>query len=156
MGLFDDAVPGGKIGKPLMVALGALLVSRMLSGGQSVAGSASPAGAAPEPPNPARVPEAPDGGLAGGLGGLLDKLRTAGQSEAADSWVGTGENKPIQPRDLGKAIGQPTISDIARRAGMSEEELVQQLSAVLPGLVDKLTPEGSVPTNDQLGKVWRG
>ena len=32
MGLFDDAVPGGNIGKPLMIALGALLVGKMLSG----------------------------------------------------------------------------------------------------------------------------
>jgi uncharacterized protein YidB (DUF937 family) len=146
MGLFDDAVPGGKLGKPLMVALGALLVSRML-GGKSTEAAA--------PDGEVDAPAAQDGGLLGGLGGLLDQLKNAGHGEATDSWVGTGQNKPIQPQDLGKAIGPQTISDIAQRAGMSEDELLKLLSQALPGVVDKLTPDGQVPTNDQLGQIWR-
>jgi uncharacterized protein YidB (DUF937 family) len=144
MGLFDDAVPGGKIGKPLMIALGALLVSKWL-------GSKSQAGADPQQTGtPGAQPGAQDGGLLGGLDGLLEKLKTAGHGEKADSWVGTGENKPIQPDELGKAIGSQTLKDIAAKAGVSEEELLKQLSAALPGLVDKLTPNGSIPRKEQV------
>lgn len=141
MGLFDDAVPGGNISKPLMIALGALLVSRMFANKQQV-----PEGA----PVPDTVDVPADGGLLGGLGGLLNKLKNAGQGEAADSWVKRGPNAEIQPDQLGSAIGNSTISDIARQAGVSEQDLLKQLSAILPNLVDKLTPEGRIPDNREI------
>ena len=50
MGIFDDAVPGGNVAKPLMIALGALLVGKMMSGG----GSAQPASSAPAPADTGR------------------------------------------------------------------------------------------------------
>lgn len=146
MGLFDDAVPGGNIGKPLMIALGALLVGKMLSGKSSQPQTTDPAGAAPQ---------SGDGGLLGGLEGLLDRLKNTGQGATADSWVGTGRNEPIAADDLGKAIGPQTIKAIAERAGMSEDELLRQLSVALPGVVDKLTPGGTIPRPDQIASVWR-
>jgi uncharacterized protein YidB (DUF937 family) len=151
MGLFDDAVPGGNIAKPIMIALGALLVSKMLAG-RSEPDQAS---LNPQPLPPAGTPDAtPDGGLLGGLGGLLDKLKNGGLSDAADSWVGTGQNKPVQPGQLGSALGQQTISDLAKRAGMSEQELLQQLSQVLPGVVDKMTPNGQLPNLSQIASMF--
>jgi uncharacterized protein YidB (DUF937 family) len=141
MGLFDDAVPGGKIGKPLMIALGALLVSKWLGGRRSEPD---------QPRQPGEASDAGDGGLLGGLDGLLEKLKTAGHGEKADSWVGTGENKPIQPDELGNALGPQTLKDIAAKAGISEEELLRQLSVALPGLVDKLTPNGNLPKKEQV------
>lgn len=151
MGLFDDAVPGGNIAKPIMIALGALLVSKMLAG-RSEPDQAS---LNPQPLPPGGTPDAAhDGGLLGGLGGLLDRLKNGGLGDAADSWIGTGQNKPVEPGQLGSALGQQTISDLARRAGMSEQELLQQLSQVLPGLVDKLTPNGQVPSNSQIASLF--
>lgn len=137
MGLFDDAVkqavPGG-LAKPIMIALGALLLKNILSP------KAQEAAPAPQP-----LPQGDDGGLMGGLGDLLSKFQKAGHGETMDSWIGTGANKPIEPGHLGSALGQQTISDIARQAGMSEQDLLQQLSRVLPGVVDKLTPTGRLP-----------
>jgi len=147
MGLFDDAVPGGNITKPLMIALGALLVGKMLGGGSSQSQQPDEqAGAAPQGDA--------GGGLLGGLGGLLDKLKESGQGNVADSWVGTGQNQPIGPDDLGKAIGPQTLKAIADRAGMSEDELLRQLSVALPGVVDKLTPDGNVPHPNQIASLW--
>jgi uncharacterized protein YidB (DUF937 family) len=147
MGLFDDAVPGGGIGKPLMVALGALLVGKMMGGfGQSDAASPSPAGrSTPQPDAGGALGGLIPGGLAGGLGSLLERLRSAGQGDIASSWVNPGPNQPIQPGQLGSALGQTTVSELARHAGMTEQELLAQLSRVLPGVVDKLTPGGRVP-----------
>ena len=145
MGLFDDAVPGGNITKPLLVALGALLVGKMMSGGS-----------APEPAQ-APVPQAgsgAQGGLPGGLGGLLDRLTNAGHGSTVSSWLGSGQNAPIQPTQLQSALGQTTISDLARHAGISEQELLAQLSQALPGVVDKLTPNGRVPAPTEIQSVW--
>lgn len=145
MGIFDDAVPGGNISKPIMIALGALLVGKLLSGrGGQEAGDAQQADA-----------QAGDGGLLGGLGGLLGKLTEVGQGSAVDSWVKPGPNQPIAPGHLENALGSQTISDLARQAGVSEEELLQQLSKVLPGVVDKLTPQGQVPDQNQLAALLR-
>jgi len=142
MGLFDDAVPGGNITKPLLVALGALLVGKLMTRSDSPA------------PQPQAVPQASQGGLMGGLGGLLDRLINAGHGATVNSWLGTGQNAPIQPDQLQSALGQTTISDLARHAGISEQELLAQLSRALPGVVDKLTPNGRVPSQTEIQSVW--
>jgi uncharacterized protein YidB (DUF937 family) len=142
MGLFDNAVPGGNISKPLMIVLGALLAGKMMGGlGGSDPAPASRSGATPQPGTSGMG----TGGWTGGLGTLLQRLRAAGHADVADSWVGTGPNAPIQPNQLNSALGQTTVSDLARHAGISEQELLAQLSQVLPGVVDKLTPGGRIP-----------
>lgn len=147
MGLFDDAVPGGGIGKPLMVALGALLVGKMMGG----IGQPGPASTSPPSPQPGGgLGGMFQGGLAGGLGSLLERLTSTGQGDVANSWVGKGPNEPIQPNQLGSALGQTTVSELARHAGMSEQELLAQLSQVLPNVVDKLTPGGRVPDQAEI------
>lgn len=152
MGYFDDAakeaVPGGNIAKPLIIAAGLLLAAKMFGGSKSE-------------PAPAPAPSPADdhdeaGGLLGGLGGLLDKFRNAGQGDVADSWVGKGQNQPIEPGQLQNTLGPQTISDIAAKAGMSEQELLAQLSKVLPDLVDRLTPNGRIPTAQEIRGGYRG
>ena len=150
MGLFDNAVPGGNITKPLMIALGALLVGKMLSGKSEE----QPAEPQAPVPTPSGAGTSADGGLLGGLGGLLEKLKDAGHGNVADSWVGTGQNQPINANDLGAAIGPQVIREIAQRTGLNEQELLQQLSAALPGIVDKLTPNGQIPQNHQVASAF--
>jgi uncharacterized protein YidB (DUF937 family) len=90
------------------------------------------------------------GGLSGGLGSLLERLTSAGHGDVANSWVNSGPNQPIQPGQPGSALGQTTVSELARHAGMNEQELLAQLSRVLPGVVDKLTPGGRVPDASEI------
>ena len=86
------------------------------------------------------------GGLAGGLGGLLDQFKNAGHGEAVNSWVGGGQNVQLQPEQISQALGQQTISDLAQKAGVSEQDLLNILAQHLPGVIDKLTPNGQVPS----------
>lgn len=145
MAEFEDtirkAVPGG-IGKPLMLALLALLASGALFGKRDAASPAS-TGAQPSSDQGA-------GGLLGGLGGLLDKLQNGGLSNAINSWIGHGQNQPVSPGQLGSALGPDLIKMLAQRSGMSEEEITKQLSQILPGVVDKLTPQGRLPSAAEL------
>ena len=87
------------------------------------------------------------GGL-GGLGGLVSKMSQAGLGDVVGSWVGTGQNLPVQPDQLGAALGQDTISSMAGQLGMNNNDLLGQLSQMLPQVVDKLTPQGQVPQGD--------
>ncbi|MER9231665.1 YidB family protein [Mesorhizobium sp. M0622] len=150
MGLFDNAVPGGNVTKPLMIALGALLVGKLLSGRSAD----QPEQAQIPAPVPPDTTASADGGLLGGLGGLLDRLKDAGHSNVANSWVGTGQNQPINPGDLGNAIGPQVIQEIAQRTGLDQQELLKQLSAALPGIVDRLTPNGQVPPQHQVASLF--
>ena len=86
----------------------------------------------------------------GGLGDLLDQFQRAGYGEQARSWVGTGQNQPVSPDALGQVFGQGGIAEIARRAGLTEEQTSAGLSQLLPEVVDRVTPQGEVPAGDQL------
>jgi uncharacterized protein YidB (DUF937 family) len=140
-----SAVPGG-IGKPLMLALLALLASGVLFRGGGKAGSAAKEAQPPTSDEGA-------GGLLGGLGGLLDKLQKGGLGDVVNSWVGHGQNHPVTPGQLGPALGPDIIKTLAQRSGLSEEELIRQLSQALPGLVDKLTPNGRLPTLAEVSQL---
>ena len=121
------------LSKPLMLGLGALLVGKLLSRGSAPAGSSTGSASS-------------DGGLAGGLGGLLDKLQNAGHGETVKSWLGPGQNQPIQPGQLRSALGDNTVGAAAQQAGISEQDLLSQLAQALPQFVDKLTPSGRIPS----------
>ena len=155
MGFLDDAVgsavPGGNVAKPLLIALGALLASGALF--KSSQGPAAPAKPNPQQQssNPSQEEVDHGGGLLGGLGGLLDRFQKGGQGPAIDSWIGHGPNQPVSPGQLGSALGPDIIKTLAQKSGMSEEDLTRQLSQVLPGVVDKLTPQGRIPTLAEIG-----
>ncbi|MCK1756149.1 DUF937 domain-containing protein [Bradyrhizobium sp. 137] len=88
--------------------------------------------------------------LSGGLGDLLNQLQKSGHGDAANSWVGKGENKPIAPGDLASALGADQIDSLSAQSGLSREELLSGLSQYLPQVVDHLTPDGRLPTEDEL------
>jgi len=138
-----SAVPGG-IGKPLILALLALLASGALFGRGSKEGSATKGSQT--------TSDEGAGGLLAGLGGLVDKLQKGGLGNLINSWVGPGQNQPVSHNQLGPALGPDIIKTLAQRSGLSEEELTRQLSQVLPGLVDKLTPNGRLPTLAELSE----
>ena len=75
--------------------------------------------------------------LSGGLGDLLKQFQQNGLSDKADSWVSTGENKPIQPSELEHALGEERICWLMQQTGMSREALLAGLSQELPQVVDK-------------------
>ena len=88
--------------------------------------------------------------ISGGLGDLLKQLQQGGHGETANSWVGTGANKAISPGDLASALGADQIDSLASQSGMSRDDLLNGLSQYLPKVVDHLTPDGRLPTEDEV------
>jgi uncharacterized protein YidB (DUF937 family) len=86
------------------------------------------------------------GFLSGGLGELMDRFKQNGQGDAADSWVGTGPNKPLAAPQLEQAIGPDVLATLSQQTGLSREELLARLSRELPNAVDRYTPQGRLPT----------
>ena len=81
----------------------------------------------------------------GGLGGMIEQLRTQGLGDAVKSWVSTGPNMPIAPDQVHQAFGPDTINQLAAKLGMTPAELSAKLATALPQIVDKMTPAGVVP-----------
>jgi uncharacterized protein YidB (DUF937 family) len=86
-----------------------------------------------------------NGSSQGGLGGLAAKFQQAGLGDAMNSWIGTGANAPVSADQVTSALGNDTIGDIAAQLGMNSGDAAGQLSQILPGLIDKLTPNGQAP-----------
>ena len=120
-GNVNAGVPGGGLGDVLKGGLGGLL-----AGG--AAGSV----------------------ISGGLGDLLKQLQQNGHGDAANSWVGNGPNKQIAPGDLANALGADQINSLMSQSGLSRDELLTGLSQHLPDVIDHLTPDGRLPTGDEV------
>jgi uncharacterized protein YidB (DUF937 family) len=85
------------------------------------------------------------GSASGGLDGVLGALRSKGLGDVVSSWVGTGANRAISPEQVQSALGQDKVSQFAKQAGVSGNEATAALAGMLPGLVDKLSPDGRLP-----------
>jgi uncharacterized protein YidB (DUF937 family) len=91
--------------------------------------------------------------LSGGLNDLLKQFQESGHSETVDSWVGTGPNKNISPNDLASALGADKINALAAQTGMSRNDLLQGLSEYLPQAIDRLTPNGRPPSEQEAQRM---
>ncbi|MEU9374923.1 YidB family protein [Streptomyces sp. NPDC048255] len=80
------------------------------------------------------------------LGGLMDMLTKSGLADQAQSWVGTGENKPVSADQIKEALPADTLQKVAEQAGVTPEKAAGEIAEALPKAVDKLTPNGQVPS----------
>jgi uncharacterized protein YidB (DUF937 family) len=81
----------------------------------------------------------------GGVQGIVTQLEQQGLGATVKSWVSTGPNQPISPTQVHQAFGPSVLSELAAKTGLNPQDLAQKLSQVLPQVVDKLTPAGTVP-----------
>ncbi|WTX70159.1 YidB family protein [Streptomyces sp. NBC_00647] len=84
------------------------------------------------------------------LGGLLEMLTKSGLADQAQSWVGTGENKPVSGEQIAGALPDDTLRKVAEQNGVSPEQAADQIARTLPRTVDRLTPGGEMPAGASL------
>ena len=72
--------------------------------------------------------------------------------DQADSWVSNGPNKQVSPGDLASALGADQIEALAAQSGLSRNDLLQGLSQFLPDVVNKLTPDGRLPDENEMSR----
>jgi uncharacterized protein YidB (DUF937 family) len=145
------AVPGGSVAKPLIIALLALLASRYMSGGQKEA-SAPEMSKLPDS-MPDSTQDAAPGSVLDGLGGLVDQFQKKGLGDVVDSWVNRGKNQDVAPDQISVALGGDVVDELSRRTGLSRDQVVTELARMLPNVVDKLTPDGRLPTRQEIMRL---
>ena len=165
MGIFDILAPGGQRRgmSPIMMALMGLLAYKALKG-KSQPGTQGGASTAPGSGG-GGLGDLLSGGLGGLLGGgvggalsgglsdLLKQFQQNGQGDKADSWVSRGDNKPIEPTELEQALGEERIGWLMQQTGMPRDELLKGLSRELPQVVDRMTPDGQIPSPQEAEKL---
>ena len=155
-----NAAPSASGSSPypvLVTALIGLLAAKAATGGFGNLGGLMGGGqapVAPAAPQPGQPPAtAPGGGLLSGLGGLLTQFQQAGHGGLIESWIGSGHNAPTTPGQVTQALGPETVQGLSQKTGLSAQEVASQLSQELPGVIDRLTPHGRLPTHDEVS-AW--
>lgn len=91
-------------------------------------------------------------GLSGGnsdnggfdIGSILGKMQGGGMADMAQSWLGDGDNAPMDDNQVTEMFGADKISDFASQLGLSNEEAVGGLRDAMPQMVDKASSGGSL------------
>ena len=84
------------------------------------------------------------GGVGNGLKGMMEKFTGRGLGDVFKSWVGTGENRPVTEDQVGEVFGEGTLTEVSQKLDLPVDAVKQKLAAHLPGLVDRLTPNGRI------------
>jgi uncharacterized protein YidB (DUF937 family) len=85
----------------------------------------------------------------GGIGGVLQRFQQAGHGGATQSWLTPGApNVPISGDVLQQVLGSGALAEIAQQFGMSPQHAADSVAQALPGVVDHMTPAGTVPADD--------
>lgn len=82
----------------------------------------------------------------GGLSGIVSQLQKGGLADVVKSWISTGPNQPVTGQQLHQALGPEMIEKLASQFGIPAQDLMSKLAEILPKAVDKLTPDGKLPT----------
>ncbi len=88
----------------------------------------------------------------GGITGLVQQLQNGGLDSVVSTWLGSGENSPIDPQQIESVIGSDRIQSIASTLGVDPQTLAQGLSQALPALVDHLSPNGQLPNEEEVAQ----
>ncbi len=84
----------------------------------------------------------------GGVHDVLDKLHAGGLGDKVQSWVGMAKNLPISADQINSVLGNDTVKSIAAKVGIPTDKVAGALAHLLPGAVDKMTPEGTLPAKE--------
>lgn len=76
----------------------------------------------------------------------MDMLTKSGLADQAQSWLGTGDNKPVSGAQIAEAVPDEALQKAAAQAGVSPQEAADQIAQALPTAVDRLSPEGQLPS----------
>lgn len=95
-------------------------------------------------------------GDTGGMSGLIASLQDGGLGDQVKSWLGNGANVAVSAEQLRGALGDEKIAALAAKFGVNPDTAASQLSGLLPGLMDKLSPEGTAPADGDVMKQVTG
>jgi uncharacterized protein YidB (DUF937 family) len=83
-----------------------------------------------------------------GMQGIVSRMTDAGMGEQVQSWIGTGENKPISAEQIKQVVDPAALQRMSEKTGMQPDQICDHVAQVLPKLMDQATPQGQMPTGE--------
>jgi uncharacterized protein YidB (DUF937 family)/outer membrane protein OmpA-like peptidoglycan-associated protein len=86
----------------------------------------------------------------GGLGGFMELFKSKGLGDLASSWLGGGAGaKPISGSQIESVLGGAggLLGALGAKTGLGGSVVTSALGYLLPSVLGKLTPGGSIPTS---------
>lgn len=90
--------------------------------------------------------------LSGGLGDLMEQFNGSGKGAKVQSWVNDGDNEDIDTAELEQTLGADTIATLQQKTGLSKQDLLERLAKTLPDAVNRMTPDGRLPTEAEASR----
>jgi uncharacterized protein YidB (DUF937 family) len=87
------------------------------------------------------------------MSNLTSAFQSAGLGNVLQSWHGTGQNLPISGDQVKQVLGSGTLANLAKSAGVGESEASGAIASLLPQIIDKLSPGGNLPSQNDLGSA---
>lgn len=84
----------------------------------------------------------------GGVQVLLEKFQQGGLGQVLNSWLGSGNNQSIDGGEIQNALGQDQLQSLADKLGTDVNGASGTLAALLPQVIDKLSPQGHIDTSN--------
>ncbi len=75
------------------------------------------------------------------IGALIQQVQDSNLMEIVSSWIGSGENAPIEPERVTEIVSEEKVKMFAEQLGISEESARKALADALPAVVDEATNE---------------
>lgn len=91
----------------------------------------------------------------GGIQGLIAKLKEGGLASEVQSWLSDGANQAVSGDKLQEVLGSDKIQALAGKFGLDPSTLSSGLANILPQLINKVSPGGSV-SEDHAGLLKEG
>jgi len=91
----------------------------------------------------------------GGLGGMLGQLQQGGLADQVKSWVSTGQNMAVNGQQVMNAMGESQLKAFANQVGLANDIAADTLAKIMPQIVDKLTPTGTVPQGNMMEQAMK-
>ncbi len=89
----------------------------------------------------------------GGVGNAVSALQTSGLGDQVQSWVGNGANQAMDPQAISQLMNSDQVSALAAKAGLSPEDVQSGVAALLPHVINHLTPNGQVSDAGESGNL---
>jgi OOP family OmpA-OmpF porin len=85
-------------------------------------------------------------GSPGGIGGFIDKFRSAGLGSQVASWLGRTDGAALTGAQVETALGSSVLGGIASRVGLGGGVVGTAIGYLLPKVIGQMTPGGAIPS----------
>ena len=90
------------------------------------------------------------GGGSSRIDTIVSVLKQNGMEEKVTSWVGNGANASVDASEIQSALDSGTISELASELGIDASKVAPILAALLPVIINQLTPDGQAGNDGSL------